>query len=566
MMNNNLNNSQQNTTDVTVNNTYNNTQTPLSQQSLNNNYNNGLKNQSNEKPKINKIIMPIILVAVVMILAGGVFTFTKKSKNTVVTKDKIYTSAFFLTNKEGKYALFNDDGEQLSEFIFNEAGEFFNGTARVRKDDAYGIIDSNGKMTVDFGKYKRIISSSGLYEVSTEDYHSFLINGTGKVLYDLEDKDVINFSDGYYSILKDTKNKTYSLLNDQGKILKSFPISEKIENDPSTNENEGYISVFYNNKNYIINEQTGKEIASFDDTQHYCVNEVLDDGKMITLNSCVEWYKDQDKIYYKLISNNKLYDLNNKCDNVYYENDNITCSKGEKRYLLDKNANVGIDISDIVYIDNDNYIKEKKESTRSVDFYKNGKVIKNVPCRVISTNSYINDKIYVLETYKNSACGTDYFSYEYYNSDGEKLFNTSFNSATVFDKNHLAIVSKEEGNYYLMDTTGKKVTNDYNYISKESDTKYYEVVKDGLSGLLDSKGQVVLDCNYKSVLVENKDAKNLVQLTTNDSKYAIYNLTTKKEVIRVDEPPSTTSHYISVENDGEKQYYTLDGKMFYSRK
>ena len=53
-------------------------------------------------------------------------------------------------------ALFNEDGKKLTDFIFTSTSDFVNGTALVKKDDAYGIINANGKMTVDFGKYNYI--------------------------------------------------------------------------------------------------------------------------------------------------------------------------------------------------------------------------------------------------------------------------------------------------------------------------------------------------------------------------------------------------------------------------
>lgn len=51
-------------------------------------------------------------------------------------------------------------------------------------------------MTVPLGKYKYIIQEGGLYSVSEdteESYNKYLIDGSGKILYDLDDVDVDSF-------------------------------------------------------------------------------------------------------------------------------------------------------------------------------------------------------------------------------------------------------------------------------------------------------------------------------------------------------------------------------------
>ena len=113
------------------------------QQPINNNY----INTQNNKSKNSKKVILIFLAILIIILCVIAFFYLKKDKNKNLETDITSSNVFFIKNEDNKYALFNDDGEQLTEFIFTSIDDFVNGTSLVRKDDAYGIIDSKGNMT-----------------------------------------------------------------------------------------------------------------------------------------------------------------------------------------------------------------------------------------------------------------------------------------------------------------------------------------------------------------------------------------------------------------------------------
>ena len=534
------------------------------QQPMNNTYNNynGSSNGSKPKSKIGLII--IIIILVIVALGVGAFLYFKKNKVQSNDFDINYSTSFFIEDSNEKYALFNEDGKKLTNFIFTSTSDFVNGTALVKKDDAYGIINANGKMTVDFGKYNYITEAAGMYKVHGEG-HYYLINGEGKVLYDLKDMVLDTFIGAdTYSILEDKKNKVYRVLNYEGKAMVSFPIDSNVEDEPLPIEEDGYISVFYNNKNYILNPMTGKEIVSFDSNMQYCVNNVEEDGKIITMNSCVPLFQSQDKKYYKFIKDGKLYDLTDKCEEVYYSEENLVCENDSKTYLLDSNLNVGIDTTGKAYIDNNTYAMAKSGSFNVVDFYDNGSVVKNVECRILKVTGYMKNGLIILGTYHSRSCGTESGTYEYYKSNGEKVFGKSFKRAEEFDENGLAKVSEDKENYYLIDTKGKKISQDYSAISLNSD--YYVVTKNDLKGIIDKKGNVILDCNYKNIEITEINNKKYAKLTTSDSKYIVYNIEKKSEVMTLDSSPLLSTNYIIVSTDENDQYYTYNGKMFYESK
>lgn len=130
-------------------------------------------NITEKKSKFRGIKIGIILtiVAILLIIAVIFLSFNQSSKersdnNQNIVEKLNTTTAFFLENNESKLALFNEDGEQLTDFIFTEYRNFVNHTAVVWQGDQVGLIDENGKMIFDFGEYDYIFQRGALYDVS----------------------------------------------------------------------------------------------------------------------------------------------------------------------------------------------------------------------------------------------------------------------------------------------------------------------------------------------------------------------------------------------------------------
>lgn len=543
------------------------TEQPL--QNLNSNNYTNITPKKKENKNIKKILLIVIAILVIgmMVFAGYKFFFEDKTSNEEFDINE--TTAFFLQDSDSKYALFNEEGKQLTEFIYTHVGSFINGTAEVETDEQEGIINVYGKITVPLGKYKYITQEGGLYSVSEykeESYNKSLVNGSGKILYNLNKVDVNSFiGTDTFLILEFEEENKYTVINYEGKELVSFPkVDDEIE-DPSTNEEDGHISIFYNNKNWIFNVNTGKQLAAFDSELHYCVNRVSEDGNIITLNSCVSWFQSQDKTYYKFIKDGKLYDKTNECQKVWQNQGNLFCSKDDyKEYLLDANLNIGFETSGKAYKDNNNYAQNNEKTFNGVDFYQNGSIVKNVSCRLLRDSEYSETGIFILKSYYSRDCGTESGMYDYYKSNGEKLIEKSFVRAENFDFNGLAKVSEDKINYYLINEAGNQIGGTYNTISLSSD--YYIITKDELKGIMNKEGKEILPCSYSKIEIITKHNKKYARLTTSDSKYIIYDLDKHKEVFSLEYAPNMNSeHYITTTSNNKTQYYTYSGKMFYEK-
>ena len=506
------------------------------------------------------LIISLVVISLVAIASGVVLMVFKGSNGENVNIKSVTT--FFLSNEESKYALFNEDGERLTDFVYTSPSSFVNGTAEVSQDDKIGIINSNGKMTVDFGKYESITSKNGVYEVRDKNSKSYLINGDGKVLYNLEDASLHTYTDSdSYSVLEDRNAKKYYVLGSNGEELESFDITSNEE--VSTNAEDNFVSIFYNGKNYIFDLTTGSELVSFNDNEHYCINKVSDDGKIIILNSCGA--SNSSNATYKILVNGDIIDISNECDNAFFKDGKIICTKDNEEYLLDSNYKRSISIAYISYEDDKNYAKVNRSGNTSVEFYNNGKLVNTVACRSLPDSNYVPNGLYLLDTYSSTDCGTSSGMYEFYNSKGEKLFDKTFVSAKNYDINGNAIVSEDKVNYYLIDSDGKQIGNTYSRITPYvTFPSYYIIYENNLEGLLNSKGEEVISPSYQKIQIYHHHDIYYAILTTTDSKNVVYDLTNNKEIVTVDGYARLGEHYIYTENNGKQQYYSYkNGKMFH---
>lgn len=476
--------------------------------------------------------------------------------------------SFFLMDSNSKYALFNEDGKQLTKFIYDDTYGFVNGTAIVKKDKEVGIINSNGKMTVPFGKYKYIHHKGNLY-TSVEDkdelYHQYLIDGKGKVVYSLDNYKELNYMSELYIVLEDQKRNNYVILNTDGKELVKLP---KVSSSDKLiiNDINGYVSISYNNKTMIYNLKTAQQLYSYDSPIKYCLDDISDDESVMTLISC----SDSDNLpkkYYVTIKNGKLhtYDENSECDSVYQYGKKLICQKKySHQYIIDSNFNVGMEITKSNYIDDNNYaLTVGEQGKESVQIYQNGNLVKEIPCMSVYDNGPSDKNMYILKSVYSKECGKN-ITYGYYNTNGDMLINKMYESARYFDNNGLAQVSDDEKNYYLINKNGVQVSEIYSRISSEHD--YYITKNNKLEGILNKEGKEIYSPNYSDVKIVNHGNKLYVLLKSTDSKYIVYDLINNKEIIKSDSILDINSpdYIIGVANN-KKQYYTYNGTKFYER-
>lgn len=512
--------------------------------------------ETKKKKKLKLKLKPLLklLILIAIIILGVIFVskfFCKKDSY----KDKAtYSTSFFIKNNKGKYALFNDKGKKLTDFIFDSANSFINDSALVYKEkEGYKIINNKGKDVVGYGKYTYISNYTGLYKVRSDKGYK-LIDGEGKTVIDAEEIEVSAYGDDYPFVIAIANNEV-KILSYDGSVIKSLK-QNKSAKSPTVNHIGEYSTMFYDGTTIVFNAKTKKVITKFDSNTHYCINNVSDNGKILTLNSCASWFETLSEKGQKVLVKDKVTDLSDKCDSLSISENIVVCSSVDGDRFVEisgKKAKLGNKISNrTAFIDEDNYVT-RNNSTYKLEFYKKGKKVKTMDASLSSIGKMHND-MYVL--YVDNA-------YEFYGIDGKKAIKESYKYASSFDKNNLARVSEDGITYYLINEKGKKIGNEYSSITNYED--YYLVSdKDGLKGIINKKGKVILDTKFYSINIKQIRDKYYAITSTKDGKYALYNLEKGKLVKESSGTITISDHYVKVSKNNKASYYTYKGKLIYS--
>ena len=431
--------------------------------------NNILKFIKKKKKQLIILLLFFFVVFLIVLIKGS---FNKKDVE----------SEPFTIRKDNYYAVFNSKGKKLTDFEFLEVSSFYNNSAIVvNKKNQYGIINDKGNMVVKFGKYNLITKEGTLYKAVGKNKVN-LVNSDGKVICNLKGKSINN----YDKILVVRSDKATIFLDSKGKKILKFKDNNNYQLRCSK---DNLCTLYYNNVSYVINNDSGKVINKIKSKSSYCISDVnkSDDNKYI-LSLCsgankYEYYYKKKRQFVKKTSD---------CDNVSFSNNGLICIKNAKKYLLDDNGKLGVEVFfdyNTLYIDYYSYIRQ---NGAKVDFYVNNKLKKTVNKVKIASIASIDDKIYLLKDMSGTTV-----KYVYYNYNGKKIIPDEYLQATLFDSNGLARVSTNNKNYYLINTKGKKVSEKYkvinsSYFTFSSLNNGYVVMNDKTSYYLDKSGKEIL--------------------------------------------------------------------------
>lgn len=472
---------------------------------------------------MNKKVLIGIISGILLVVIVVIFCLLKNNVDIHEEDDNpLQTNIIVIKNNDNLYALYDTEGKQVTDFEYKYVSDFSNNHAEVKnKNDEVGIINNKGKMSVNFGKYKYISKKGCLYEVSDQDYKDYLINSEGKVIYDLEEKEVDTFTTVEELVVVTSSDKI-DVLDYTGKSIIRLDYNPDEEYKVYSGE-ENYASFFYNNTSYIIDLYKGKITNKISSSVPYVVSSVnkLDEGKYVIASN------DEKNKEYIYMNNTKEVFRTNTCTNLFFEwyNPNLISAKSDgKRYIVDENGNDLLEIykSNINYIDAKNYIM--KNGSKITDFYTDGEVVKTIE----NTQPYITankiQKVYILK----NVGSTNKDTYSYYSINGEKIIDTDYKKASEFDRNNIASVSDDGKHFYLINLKGQKISDEYDYI--------------------------------EPIVASTKP--EIYNAKKGDKGYALNNL--GKEILATEGRILEEDNYLVVQEKGKEIYYTLEGKEFYT--
>ena len=502
------------------------------------------------KLKIKPLLKLLCIIAALVLISLYVpKVFNEKDSY----KDKAtYTNAFFIRNNKGKYALFNDKGKRLTKFVFDSVNTFVDDSALVYKEkEGYAVIDNKGKEVIKYGEYNYLSSYSGIYKVRSDKGYK-LLDSNGKKILEAEELDVTSFGDDYPFIIA-TANNEVRIISYDGTTIKKLK-QNKSTKSPTVNHINEYASLFYNGENIIFNSKTKKVITTFKKDNHYCVSNVSEDGKILTLNACTSWYESLDKEGHMIVVKGNVTDLTDKCSALNIYDDVVICATSDGASFVNikgKKATIGDKVSNrTAFIDEENYVTRSSDSLK-LEFYKKGKKVKTMDASLSSVGK-VNSGMYVF--YVDNG-------YEYYNKEGKQAIKENFKYASVFDKNGIARVSKDGTNYYLINEKGKKISDEYKSINNY-DAYYLVSNEKGLKGVIDKKGKTIIETKYASINIKELRDSYYAITSSENGKYALYNLDDKKLVKESKHQISISEHYIKVSGN-KTSYYTYKDKLIF---
>ena len=566
---------------------------------------------------------PIIIAAImgILLIVGGVIAaIMMLSKGEEPEEPVVAISrGFFLENEDGKYALFNEDGERLTDFLYtSQYGTPINfdyysdkderiGTAIVYdKEKNIGVIDSTGKIIVEFGKYDQILDSGDLY-YAAKGSDRYIVSRNGTVLNKEGTKILATGYDSF--VLLDNNNAdVYIVTNHGDEIKKAASIACKEHKDACKEkgimtyywgtlarepEQKKALSIYYEGTTHILDDKEYKEVLSFkSDMISYIGDVFIKEGEYY-----VNAYSDgARKVRY--FKNGKEVSLDRNCSSVegrVVNNKNVAFCyvSGEGTYWLNGNKTSIKLTQKRIYINETTYV-EIPDSSKMV-FYENGSLVKTIEgsfeFEFDDSKKYYDDTnepyivsnrtselgIYkIKKNLSNEERKEKGFSYEWalYNAKGEQL-GDSYLSIGHFDyvNKELAIANTFDGTSLIINKKGKAVSKAYNGTISEEDGSYYIANTLSKSYILDNKGKEVFSISTKegfvSDIISYKDTVYYVLKNKNTASVHILNGDMVFSVDKVDyvNYRSYLGNYLAFEKtSGDTEYYTFSGKKFYEIK
>lgn len=517
-------------------------------------------------------------VGIVLIIAGlGIQWIPKMLSSSESPKEEgglseslMHATSFWIANSEGDAtALFDMDGNQLTDFIYDiYSKKFINGVTMVKtKDGKPGLIDTKGNLVVGLDQYKYIFEEGGNYCAVDADYNDYLLNSAGKMIRMLEeDEEFFDDVDGYtYSIIESEND--YTIIDYNGETVLTLPKEDDVELGRNYMHSQGdYLSIFYNQTNYIINLAT-KQVEIELPNQHYCIDTIKDNEMIIyacgpidsEYSSEYKWIRDGKVIYSTTLDSSEK--LNFSRNNVILQ--------GTPSWMLDENGNKVVEITHGFYIDDKNYIIEDEDDWNTLHLYVDGNLKDDLECSLWKWN--VNYSVYWLDCTDDRFVSDSVFGKKIlFNSDGTRVNDKNYELAYEPDENGNSVVTEDRENYYLINIKGERISGDY--ANDNSYNKIYPIEgmpelysamrKDGQEAIFKINGEdLITGDEIRTEVASNGKTYAIVK---RDEAYSIYDLSNMKEMATVDEKPYTRSEYFTTSLNDKTQYYSYTtGKMFY---
>ena len=338
------------------------------------------------------LIVVIAVIAIILVVCGVIFLpkLFNNGGNVAVYDDEV----FFIEekNSSNSYAIFNADGEKLTDFKYANVSEFNGGFAAaclVEDNSKCGVINAKGEEVIEFGKYDTVEGVGGGYLVSKNAKRS-VVTYENRTLFKLseDNKDDINqyvYAPNAPYIIQALGDEQYQIYNTKGEEVKKIASAER----PSIFYDGSLDKTFLSTKGvmYILkNDGTGIESENALDRVYDSVIEVSENKNLAILAKST----DADRKKYAIYFNGKVADISdNECSGINIaedysgqQMDYLTCGTKSSTTIIGTDGILHENFAATSHQNTVDYIGIKnnynEEKTTTLFFFRNDSEIKRV--------------------------------------------------------------------------------------------------------------------------------------------------------------------------------------------
>lgn len=473
-----------------------------------------------------KIVLIVLLVIVMIVGISGIVMFNK------IENDRSYE-----IEKIDKY----------SYFI-------------LKKDNNYGVIDVKGNIVID-SEYEKIVipnPTKDLFVCYKDEKTTILNSNKEQILTEYESVEPIKLkniaSDLTYekSVLKYKKDDKYGIINFSGKEL-TQPIYKQID---SISYKEGELLVKKDGKYGVIN--INGNILVKPEYDEILSDDYYDEENGYKLAGYIVGTKNEEGFKYGYINNKGKLELDieynemNRIIEIKDKNSVYLVARKDGQYGLLKNGKevLQYEYQSIEYDDTSNIFileKTKKYGVSNLD----GNII--IPIE--------NKELEIKGTYVYTKKDDNQYVY---NTNGE-VVDIDYNKTIINTENSnykiTLSINSDKTTYGVIDAENKQIIEEkYLYIEYAYNNYFIACGEDGKLGVIDDKGNVVVDLSYD--VVERLKDKNIIQTSNIETNITrIYSSKMEKVIETTNINIQDEENYIKIYSDSELKYLDNNGNI-----
>lgn len=546
--------------------------------------------QPNPKGFNKKIMIAVISVIVVIVIISLLAISNNKKENPQKSENEIKNetteklenpATFIISLSNGLNAMFNENGEQYTDFIYSSLYGS-NGVYKAELNDSkkIQILDDKGNVIFEPNDNVEVDLHSGYFFVKNKEMSTGKVfNKDGKVL--LTGVTEV-FSDYFPNFILYLKSGEYHAVNGDFEEIFFLEKSEDETRYPIVDhitENVVTLEIFKERQTlkeiYFFDTEKKEQIMKLDILPGYDYETHFGDNYEKIIFTLFDKYILYENGIQKYERNKDDYGV--KCEFEFLEDGTLICS-GNTSYFVNEDGSIKTEMPlvDVEFIDKDNYATYDDDSNTTT-IYSNG-----IPTVYKCWESPKASKdVYLLKNYPYGECNFHGVNYNMIvKKDGTKVMESpiidivSDGNFTVSTTEVLEDFSlKYTAEFY--DSNGNKIKLPINQDEELSSVSLYNDDMILIKIRNKDKGlrEVLMDRNGK-VLLEDKnivylDLNGIIRIYTYENKgeYKIYNSETFKYITTVTSEPMFMSEYFISEDKEVINYYSyVNGKKFYSYK